>query len=185
MTSTTHQLIGLLAGLLIAIHWSWTFTPVAAVLAFIGVVMGSLLPDLDQPTAHLWQRIVGGRLVGSVVSAAAGGHRHITHSLLGLVLVGWGVRWLLLHLIQPHVYPLAHVFWLGLMIGYSAHLAADTITDHGVPWLWPLSFAIRIPPGPNAFRVTSGSFVELFIVRGATTLAILLILVKYGRILIR
>jgi len=95
----------------------------------------------------------------------AGGHRHLTHSLLGIFLIGYLVRWLGFHLVNPAYHAQAYQVWQAFMIGYISHPIADSLTDQGVPWLWPLRWHLRFPPGPKSFRITTGSWVERLGVR--------------------
>ena len=48
--------------------------------------IGGIAPDIDQPTAPFWRNLPIGGPIGRVVDRMLGGHRFITHSLIGLVL---------------------------------------------------------------------------------------------------
>lgn len=176
MTATTHQMIALLAAL-----WFLTANPVSlgpglALLAVIAVMSGALTPDLDQPTATVWRRMLGSNHVGNIFNAFSGGHRHFTHSFLGIFMVGWILHWLATHIISPDYQTSALVLWRAFMIGYISHPIADTLTDRGVPWFWPYHWHIRIPPGPEEVRVTTGSFVENILVRATVIIAAVLLI---------
>lgn len=176
MMSSTHQLIALLAAV-----WILTQSPVAAgtvvgVLAIAAVMIGALTPDLDQPTANIWRRMLGGRALGNVFQSFSGGHRHLTHSLIGIFAVGWGLRWGINHFLRPEFFDQALIIWRAYMIGYISHPIADTLTDNGVPWLWPLHLQVKIPPGPPALRVTTDSLVERLLIRGGVIISLVLLL---------
>lgn len=183
MTGTTHQMIALLCA-----FWLLTMYPVSlglilGVLAILFVMIGALTPDLDQPTANLFRRTLGGKLIHRLFTAFGGGHRHFTHSLLGIVAIGLLLRWGIFTLMQPSYYPQALVLWYAFMVGYISHPIADTLTDHGVPWLWPLPWSIKVPPGPEELRVTTGSFVETILLRGGILIAVGFLLFQHYRLL--
>jgi inner membrane protein len=183
MTALTHQLIALLAG-----FWLLTIYPasvgwVVGILAIIFLMIGALTPDLDQPAANIWRRMIGGRAVGKIFQTVSGGHRHLTHSLLGIAGIGY-ILWQGIHtLLQPQFFAPALYVWQAFMVGYIAHLAADTLTDHGVPWLWPLPFSLKIPPGQEELRVTTGSMVEILLVRLGVAICLLLLLSSHWEIM--
>jgi inner membrane protein len=150
--------------------------PALGALAIISAMVGALTPDLDQPTANIWRRLIGGNTVGNIFKAFSGGHRHFTHSVLGIIVIGWCLNWIIVHVINPAFASQALALWTAFMIGYISHPVLDSFTDKGVPWLWPLKTHIKIPPGPEELRVTTNSFVERVIVRsGIIIIAVLLL----------
>lgn len=179
MLGTTHQMIALLAA-----FWVLTQYPVSlgvglGILAILAVMVGALTPDLDQPTANLFRRTLGGKFVHKLFTAFSGGHRHLTHSLFGIAGIGYLLSLGITSLLHPSVHEQAFVLWYAFMIGYISHPIADTLTDRGVPWLWPLPWNIKIPPGPEELRVTTGSFVEIILVRGAIVIAFAFLLLAH------
>lgn len=184
MTGTTHQLIALLAGCWVATLHPVFLGPILGTLAIVAVMIGALTPDLDQPTAGLFRRVLGGKAVHKVFSTFSGGHRHFTHSLLGIVSIYFFLHWGIITLLQPEFYPRAFTILTVFMIGYISHSFADTLTDQGVPWLWPIPWNIKFPPGPEEVRVTTGSFVELFLVRGGLIVALFLVISSHWEPLI-
>lgn len=180
---TTHQLIALISAFWILTLYPTSVGPIVGTLAIIAVMVGALTPDLDQPTANIWRRMLGGRAIGNIFQAFSGGHRHMTHSLLGILAIGWAARWVALHLIHPDFAGPALFVWTAFMIGYISHPIADTFTDQGVPWLWPLHIQIKIPPGPEELRVTTESLVERIIVRGGILIIVFLLLQAYWTVL--
>lgn len=176
MTGTTHQMIALVAA-----FWVLTLNPVSVgpilgTLAVVAVMIGALTPDLDQPTANIWRRMLGGNIVGNVFQAFSGGHRHLTHSLIGIFLSGWLLRFGAENIVNPSLTSETLVLWSAFMVGYISHPIADSFTDRGVPWLWPLKLHIRIPPGPEEIRVTTNSFVERIIVRSGIIIVAVVLL---------
>jgi len=49
------------------------------------------------------------------------------------------------------------------MIAFVSHLVADTFTERGVPWLFPIPINFGIPP-IKALRLPTGGFREKYIV---------------------
>ena len=176
MTAVTHQLVALTAGSLVLVNYPQTGGFVLATIAVIAVMTGALTPDLDQPAANLGNRLLGAKFFGKIVNKFSGGHRHFTHSILGLLAIGYGLHLIINHWLVPSLTINAQFVWWVFMVGYASHIIADTFTDRGVPWLWPLPWHFKIPPGPNVFRVTTGSFVELFIVRGILIVVLVIII---------
>lgn len=184
MTGTTHQMVALLSALWLLTIYPVSLGPILATLAIIAVMIGALTPDLDQPTANVWRRMLGGRVIGNIFQAFSGGHRHMTHSLIGIIGIGLLLRWLLFTFIQPQFHPEGIALWFAFMIGYISHPIADTLTDQGVPWLWPLQVQIKVPPGPEELRVTTDSIIERVVVRGGLIVATLIILRTHWSIVV-
>ena len=63
--------------------------------ALLANQLGGIAPDIDQPTAPFWRTVSFGRIFGPFATRLLGGHRFITHSLLGLFVIGFLVNWLL------------------------------------------------------------------------------------------
>lgn len=205
MMGHSHAILGACAGLAAGIltHRS---LPVDAALS--GYTAGmALIPDLDSCSssgAHCLGFISG--TVARIIRFASGGHRHATHSALG-VAVFTGLAWLACHyrhdiggmiglalliviavssglealsakLKTGHVADAIAVavaalvvwqgYWLALiplatLVGTSCHLAADALTDRGIPLLWPVSsYKFRLWPEPFAF--STGTRPETWII---------------------
>jgi len=104
-----------------------------------------------------------GKYFGKLTDKVLGGHRFITHSLLGVALFSGLFYELLkfLHPIMPHVN--AGLVWWAFLIGILSHLVLDTLTKEGVPWLLPLPEKFGFPPF-KAWRITTGKAVETYVV---------------------
>lgn len=124
--------------------------------------IGGLAPDLDQPTADLWRRIRGGSLIGKLIAPILGGHRMISHSLIGLWLWGIGSSWLLERLGAILLVDMS-IVWAAFMIGIVSHYIMDVFTKEGLPLFFPLPFIIGIPP-LKSLRIKTGELFEKSIV---------------------
>lgn len=184
MTGTTHQLVALLAAFWILIHFPVSLGPVLAIFAIFAVMIGALTPDLDHPATNLFKRTLGGKVVHRLFSIFSGGHRHFTHGVIGIGAIALLLHWIITQFIQPQFHPQAFILFFAFMIGYISHPIADTLTDQGVPWLWPINWNIKIPPGPEEVRVTTGSFVETILFRAALLVALFLLLSRYWNVLV-
>jgi len=176
MTAVTHQLTALTVASWFLIVYPHVAGPILALISIVAVMVGALTPDMDQPAANLGNRLLGTHIVGKIFNQFSGGHRHFTHSILGVFVIGYGLRLLSDRLLAPGLAVDAQLVWEAFMIGYISHIVADTMTDRGVPLLWPLPWHFQIPPGPNIVRVTTGGLVEKIILRGALIVALAIIL---------
>lgn len=123
---------------------------------FLCALLGGTAPDLDKPR-QLWAR--------ALAHTAFGGHRHLSHSLLGLVLASALVGLILGQLGRVSGVEPALPF-IGFVAGYVSHLALDSLTVEGVPWLFPLPAYLGMPPWSN-LRVRTGNLVEQLVVMPA------------------
>lgn len=132
--------------------------------------IGGIVPDIDQPTAPFWRNLPIGSIFGKVFSRLSGGHRFITHSVLGLVLFGFVAR-SFIALVQPLLgdFDTGYVWW-AFMIGMVSHLVMDTFTKEGVPYLLPVPVMFGIPP-IRRLRLTTGKKIEQFVVFPALLLS--------------
>jgi inner membrane protein len=164
MTARTHDLAAITAlGAVVLFEPLRTVTLATALIAILFNQLGGIAPDIDQPTAPLWRNLPVGKFFGKAVDKMLGGHRFLSHSMLGLVLFGFLVHLLLifLHPLMPHV-NIGYVWW-AFAIGMLSHLVMDTLTKEGVPWLLPIPIKFGVPP-IKKFRITTGKFVEHLIV---------------------
>ncbi len=160
MTARTHDLAAITAlGVIVLIEPLRTVTLATAIVAVFANLIGGVTPDIDQPTAPLWRNLPVGKVLGKLFDDLSGGHRFLTHSVLGLAIFGFGAHWLLvfLHPIMNSVN--VGLVWWSFMIGMTSHLVMDTLTKEGVPWLLPLPVKFGLPP-LKTFRITTGKAVE-------------------------
>src|SRR5882757_2187241 len=164
MTSRTHDLAAITAlGIVVLVRPMGELTLSTALVAILANQIGGIAPDVDQPTAPFWRNLPSGGFFGRFVDKLLGGHRFISHSILGLALFGFLSSQLLriLHPIMPNVD--IKLVWYAFMIGMVSHLVMDTITKEGVPWLLPIPIKFGFPP-IKSLRVTTGKRVESFVV---------------------
>lgn len=160
MIARTHDLAALTAlGAIVIIQPTRTLTVATVIIAIFANLVGGITPDIDQPTAPLWKNLPVGKFFGKIFDTMAGGHRFLTHSILGLVIFGFLVHWLLIFL-----HPIMHtvdigLVWWAFMIGMFSHLVMDSFTKEGVPWLLPIPIKFGFPP-MKRFRITTGHAVE-------------------------
>jgi inner membrane protein len=148
------------------------------IVAFVANQLGGIAPDIDQPTAPFWRNLPIGGIFGRMVGKMLGGHRFLTHSLLGLALMGFLVHWLLvfLHPIMSNV-QIDYVWW-AFIIGMISHLVMDSFTREGVPWLLPIPIKFGFPP-IRRLRITTGKKVENFIIFPLLAVALIVIVTMY------
>lgn len=165
MISRTHDLAAITAfGIIMVATPALQPHDLATLLvAILANLIGGIVPDIDQPTAPFWRNLPIGGIVGRIIDKLLGGHRFLTHSLLGLGLFGW-LSWLLLTFLLP-IMPAIDIWivWIGFMIGMLSHLIMDSFTKEGVPWLLPIPVKFGFPP-IRRLRMTTGKAIENFIV---------------------
>ncbi|MDQ5900747.1 MAG: inner membrane protein [Patescibacteria group bacterium] len=159
MTGRTHDLAAFTALNMVLVSVPLeNMTLATALVAFTANMIGGLAPDLDQPTATLWRRLRGGSLLGKLLSPLLGGHRFISHSVIGIVMFGVILQ-ILLELLSTVLIVDMNVVWWAFMIGVFSHLIMDTFTRDGVPWLFPIPVRLGFPP-IRLLRMKTGGLVE-------------------------
>jgi inner membrane protein len=181
MTGRTHDLAAVTT-LTAALAYEplMTLSLATAIVAVAANMIGGLTPDIDQPTAGFWNKIPAGSIFGHIINPLLGHHRMVSHSLVGMTIAGWGLKYLLAYM---HTFLLVDmtVVWWAFMLGYASHLVMDSLTKEGVPWFFPIPVRLGFSP-IKKFRVTTGGLVETIIVF-PSLLAIngYLIYINYGK----
>ena len=160
MTAKTHDLAAVTALLVLVLANAPDSLRLSTLLlAVFANQLGGVAPDIDQPTAPLWRNLPEGHFVGRAFGKLLGGHRFLSHSILGFALFAWLSDLLLhfLHPIMPHVD--ISLVWYAFLIGYASHLVMDSFTKEGVPWLLPVPYKFGFPP-IKRLRMTTGKWVE-------------------------
>jgi len=183
MTGRTHDLAAFTAlNYIIATQPLPEMSLATAFVAFSANMIGGLAPDLDQSTSSLYKRVRAGSILGRLVSPLFGGHRFISHSIVGVFLVGFILDFLL-GLIGQVLLVDMNLVWWAFMIGFVSHLVMDTFTREGVPWFFPIPWHIGIPP-LKALRIkTGGLFEKSLIFPGLILINGLIIYYHYDRYL--
>lgn len=184
MMARTHDLAAITAlGVVVLMQPSRTVTLSTAIAVVIANLIGGITPDIDQPTAPLWRNLPVGGIFGRMFGRLLGGHRFLTHSILGLVLFGFAAHWLLFFL-RPILGAIdVDLVWWGYMIGMASHLVMDTFTKEGVPWLLPIPIKFGLPP-LRRLRITTGKIVEsAFVFPGLLLFNALFYAHNYNRLL--
>jgi inner membrane protein len=164
MIARTHDLAALTSlGAVVLIQPVRTVTLATAILVVFANLVGGVTPDIDQPTAPLWRNLPVGKYFGKVFDKLSGGHRFLTHSILGLAIFGF-----LVHLLLVFLTPIMHsvdtgYVWWAFMIGMTSHLVMDSLTKEGVPWLLPIPIKFGFPP-LKKLRIKTGHWAEKLIV---------------------
>jgi inner membrane protein len=163
MTARTHDLFAFTGlTLVVVLGIVPSMSPATAICA-IGVnFLGGLFPDLDKSTSQFWKHIRGGTIIGKIIAPLIGGHRNITHSLLGVFLT-----YTILTSILPTI---GKIFLLNMeiikyafLIGYGSHLIADAMTTEGIPLLFPFQKMYACSP-IKILRIKTGGFREKWII---------------------
>lgn len=160
MTARTHDLAAITAfGFLISIYPMTEVNVATLLVALLANQFGGIMPDIDQPTAPFWRNISVGKVFGKFFGKVLGGHRFLTHSLVGMALAGF-LLWHLLLLIHPIMPRVSSEFvWWAFMVGMLSHLIMDSLTKEGVPWLLPIPVKFGVPP-VKRLRITTGKYME-------------------------
>ncbi|MEK9201137.1 MAG: metal-dependent hydrolase, partial [Patescibacteria group bacterium] len=159
MTGRTHDLVAFTGMIMVLAYLPVTDMSLAtAVVGFGANMLGGLGPDLDEATADIWDKLRGGSLISRIISPLLGGHRLISHSILGMWLIGIGLKWLLAKIGAVLIVDM-NIVWWAFMIGYASHLISDMLTKEGVPLLFPIPIKFGFPPF-KALRITTGKIME-------------------------
>jgi len=166
MVGRTHDLAAFTA--LIIIFIFLPSVPEMSILTLILVIgsnfIGGLFPDIDQQTSDFWDNFRLGPQIAKILVPAFGGHRNFSHSIIGTGLIGYGSYALLGYLSKVILLDIDFLLvWYSFMIGLISHIFMDLPTKAGVPLLWPLKWTFGIPP-IKSLRITSGKFIEKFII---------------------
>ena len=163
MTGRTHDLAAFtLLNAAFVYYGMPHMTLATAVVAFGANMIGGLLPDIDNATSDIWDKVRGGSILAAIIKPIIGGHRMISHSLLGVGIIGFLLKHFLEAISSVLVVDM-HIIWWSIMIGYLSHLIADSMTTEGVPWLLPLRIRFGFPP-IKFLRIKTGSWVEQLVV---------------------
>lgn len=163
MTARTHDLAAITALSVVALSQPLPeMTLGTALIALLANQIGGIAPDIDQPTAPFWRNLPVAGILGKFFGRLLGGHRFLSHSIIGVVLFGLLAKFLL-GVLQP-IMPTVDIglVWWAFMIGLVSHLLMDMLTKEGVPWLLPLPWKFGFPP-IKKLRIVTGKKREALI----------------------
>lgn len=144
MMGTTHTAFALLCYYTIAYLAQLPFDkPMVLIL----LIIGSLLPDIDHPSAFLAQQSYLFRRVSRSVDKLVT-HRGMIHSFLAAIAATF-IVWIIAWLYRWEMLAIA-----GFFTGYISHLTIDSLNPTGIKWLQPFSKA-KVGDG-----IKTGSAVE-------------------------
>lgn len=140
--------------------------------------IGALLPDIDQASNRLWDLLPAGESIGKALGVFMK-HRGISHSFLGIFLIDKFSFWLVTNLFNENFVDVSLVYW-SLMIGVISHVIADSLTEEGVPLLYPLKINFGLPP-IRSWRIKTGGWFENLVVMPITGLVAIYFISLYWR----
>ncbi len=126
----------------------------------VATFIGGIIPDIDNVASPAWKHKLT-PWEGKISRDFLEGHRHLSHSILGILLFTWVLGLLLKTIVLSHVD--SHLVETAFFLGQLSHLFADTVTIEGVPWLYPIPFKFGIPPF-KFMRIRTGGWVEKIII---------------------
>lgn len=183
MTGKTHQIVGIITG------FGWylaqadpVYSPATLAFALVGSHLAALLPDLDNSAAEFWHSLPYGHVAGKVVDPLIK-HRNITHSIIGVVLAGVGLYYLLG--LCPSYWGVDTRLVLDVMIvSYCSHLLMDMFTVEGIPLFWPSKRMFGIPPKPfDGIRIVTGKWFENLVVFPLVNIVLILLIISFWSII--
>lgn len=144
MMGSTHAAFALVCYYVIAYFAGLPFdAPVALAL----LIVGSLLPDIDHPRGFLARQFYLFKRTSRGISKFVT-HRGIVHSLLA-ALIATAAVWVVSMFYNWETLAVACFF-----LGFTSHLAADSLNPTGIKWLQPFS-KVKVRDG-----IRTGSFLE-------------------------
>jgi membrane-bound metal-dependent hydrolase YbcI (DUF457 family) len=181
MVGKSHLLIGLTAGVVLDsfVHLSGPPLTMATSIPpellvkkgvfYFMIGVGALLPDIDNAHSTMGQKL--GWISKEIQHVA--GHRTLFHSLLGLFLgslLAIGLEQLVVYLLAQRGFVLpaqfvgaSHLVFFAVLFGCVMHIAADGLTEGGVPLFWPNHKRFGFPPNPH-WRFRTGDWPEYVVV---------------------
>lgn len=143
----------------------------------IGNNIGGLIPDMDTSGNYLWGLLPQGHILGKFLRKIFYKHRTITHSLLGTFLVYKFFDYILPKLFNDSFIDPSLIL-ASIMIGFISHLFADSLTEEGIPLLYPIPLTFGIPP-IRKVRIKTGHWFENWIIFPGVWIYLFFFIQKY------
>lgn len=178
MIANTHHAVSLASLATLAV----LYPPVSKIslatflISLVFLIIGSLLPDIDQAQNRLWDILPGGDATAKLLTNLFSGHRNITHSFLGFYLIYLAAKYLIYQVFNPAFID-PQIIFATFLTGYVSHLLADSLTEEGLPLLFPIKYKFGFPP-IRPWRIKTGKWFEKFIVFPLVIIYLLFILIK-------
>lgn len=163
MTTKTHDAFAFASLISAAAYFSPdTLNVPTLITSIIAADIGAAIPDMDTAGNRLWEMLPQGHVLGRFLRRIFYKHRTLTHSFIGVFgtykLLEWGLPKLLN---EQYIDPTV-ILW-SVMIGIISHLISDSLTEEGIPLLFPLRATFGIPP-VKSIRIKTGKWFEFFVV---------------------
>lgn len=183
MTGRTHDLAAFTALTIIAATQPLPEMSLATALVAVSAnMLGGLAPDIDQPSAEMWDKVRAGSVIGRIIAPFLGGHRYISHSVIGIILFGF-ISHFLFNLAKSVILVNMEIVWQAFMIGFLSHLLMDAFTREGIPLLFPIPFKFGFPPFRFLRMKTSGILEKYVVFPGLLFLNGFIFYSSYGKFL--
>ena len=179
MTYKTHLSTGILFSSIYFLEIAkLSLSPTLIILLILATIIGASTPDLDTPSGGLWQKMPAGGIISRIVNPIfIGGHRHLSHSIIGMVIFSF--LFYLFTRILPYPF-LTQYLMTAFIIGFLSHIFADLFTEEGVPILFPFGYHFGIPPAPfESIRIKTGHWFENLIIYPMVNIAIIITIYHY------
>ncbi len=163
MTSKTHDAFAFASLVTVAVFFPPQNLNLSTCIgAIIAADIGAAIPDMDTAGNRLWEMLPQGHILARGLRRIFYKHRTLTHSFIGVVGLYKLLEWALPKLLNAS-YVDPNIILASVMIGVLSHLLSDSLTEEGVPLLFPLRAPFGIPP-IRAVRLKTGQWFERFAV---------------------
>jgi inner membrane protein len=181
MTGRTHDMAAFtLMTAVVAYYPVPQMTLATALVAFSANMIGGLAPDIDQSSASLYRKVRAGTLLAKIIDPLLGGHRFISHSIVGVFMFGLVAK-IILQLLGTFVMVDMTIVWWAFMIGFVSHLIMDFFTHEGEPLLLPIPIHLGFPPFSFLRMKTGGILEKSFVFPVLVFINIYLVYSHYGK----
>jgi len=163
MTSKTHDAFAFASLITVAAYYSpENISLLTLIGSIIAADVGAAIPDMDTAGNRLWHMLPAGEKTGKLLRRVFYKHRTLTHSLIGMYALYKGLEWALPKLLNGTFID-THLILGSLMVGYASHLLSDSLTEEGIPILFPIPINFGIPP-IQSWRIKTGYWFENLVV---------------------
>ncbi len=163
MTARTHNAFAVASLITVAAFFPpENINVLTLILCLVGTTVGALIPDMDTSGNYLWGLLPQGQRLGGVLRRIFYKHRTITHSVIGFFLIHKFLSWVL-PMIFNSGFVQTDILLASILIGYASHLLSDSLTEEGIPLLFPIDVSFGIPP-IKSWRIKTGKWFENLVI---------------------